>query len=764
MKKFLSRFGFLICLAAGYSAAQSGGSGTRITVQPGVEYFVDGQGFHGPTAFVWPVGSKHVLQVASPIQHDLVNKTTYVFGDWEWDGGTLPGGATVTITAGPPLTEVRGTFTVSYALSLDFFYCPDPSNCSSAGTVFVNTTPYTYNQDVFLAAGSVVQLIASPNPGYVFQGWAPGTNQAVNGLLDKVTMNGPTIVHAIFQPARRVNLATVPAGLQLYADHSLVTTPNTMEWGSETTHTLGVVSPQRDATGNWWAFSSWSDGGDLTHAYTVSADITTPTTVTATFVPAGVTDLHTSPAGLKLKIDGRDDWQIYNFTWGVGETHSIEAPAQQADSQGRLWAFASWSNGGARVQNFVVPQLDPVNGSHLTATYAPVAHLIVNSAVLSGGTVKVDGADCTIPCDVQRPVGSVVKVSAPASIPLGDNSRGDFDGWPGSGSFATDWALTLGPDPVNLNLTYHAMNRLTAASNPPEGASWRMDPASSDGFYDAQSSVAITVTPQAGFRFRNFTGDLGGSAPAGTVRMNAPRWVNAIMEKAPYIAPSGVSNGAAATPRNVVAPGSIVSVFGASLASDLAIGPDTPMVQALAGVTVRAGDRLMPIYFVSPTQVNVQLPDDFAQGDSTVTVSCEGLADVQAQFTVVRNAPGLFQTTANGQNFAVAFHEDGSPVTVDSPARKGELLTAWGTGFGPAGLPRPMGFAIPASPAYRIVDTVTVAGDVSISAENAFAVPGKVGLDAVQFRLGDGVPAASNVSIHLTINGQDSNTVLIPVQ
>jgi len=76
-----------------------------------------------------------------------------------------------------------------------------------------------------------------------------------------------------------------------------------------------------------------------------------------------------------------------------------------------------------------------------------------------------------------------------------------------------------------------------------------------------------------------------------------------------------------------------------------------------------------------------------------------------------------------------------------------------------------MGFPIPASPVYHIVDAVTVtAGDASIAAENAFAVAGKVGLDAVQFRLGDSVASAANVAIHLTINGRDSNTVLLPVQ
>ena len=47
------------------------------------------------------------------------------------------------------------------------------------------------------------------------------------------------------------------------------------------------------------------------------------------------------PPGLALKVDNRDNWPSYNFPWGVGETHRLEAPAQLTDSQGRLWSFAA---------------------------------------------------------------------------------------------------------------------------------------------------------------------------------------------------------------------------------------------------------------------------------------------------------------------------------------------------------------------------------------------------------------------------------------
>jgi uncharacterized protein (TIGR03437 family) len=139
-------------------------------------------------------------------------------------------------------------------------------------------------------------------------------------------------------------------------------------------------------------------------------------------------------------------------------------------------------------------------------------------------------------------------------------------------------------------------------------------------------------------------------------------------------------------------------------------------------------------------------------------VGCQGLPDVQAPFQVTRNAPGLFQ---DAKSFGSLVHEDGSAVTTDSPAKRGELLTLYGTGFGPTDRGRPFGLALPS--AYPIVDSVTVyAGDLAIPAENAFGAAGRIGVDAVQFRLGDGVDVG-NVALRVTVNGKDSNIVLAPL-
>src|SRR5204862_6557400 len=122
--------------------------------------------------------------------------------------------------------------------------------------------------------------------------------------------------------------------------------------------------------------------------------------------------------GLAVKVDGRDNWLSYNFPWGIGETHKLDAPAQLTDDQGRIWNFKSWSQGGAAAQSFTVPaEAEDSGGVRLVATYEAVGRLIVKSS-MAGLVVQIDGSDCRTPCDIQRPVGSTVTVSAPTNLAM----------------------------------------------------------------------------------------------------------------------------------------------------------------------------------------------------------------------------------------------------------------------------------------------------------------------------------------------------------
>ena len=409
-------------------------------------------------------------------------------------------------------------------------------------------------------------------------------------------------------------------------------------------------------------------------------------------------------------------------------------------------------------QNITVPS-NP-GGETFIATYTPVAQLTVGSS-LPGLAVTVDGNSCATPCSVTRAPGTQVRVSAPLSIPVSTGSRQDLLGW-SNGAAPGDLLLTLGSAPVTVNANYHLMNQLVAAATPANSATFTLQPASADNFYDSQATVTLAAVPNAGFKFVSWSGDLNGVVPNGSLAMSQPHSVQALLSKIPFVGPSAVVNAAGGAAGAGVAPGSIVSIFGANLAQDVVVNSASTLPQTLDNVTVTVGGRLLPLMFVSPSQINAQLPADFTPGKPTLTVSSPGQADAQTTFTIAQDAPGLFQQPVDGQATAVALHADGTAVNAGSPARKGETITVYGTGFGPSNPARPEGLPVPVSPAIVLTDPATVQlNGAATPVKNGFAVAGATGVDAYTFVLGT---CASPCQLSVMVNGQQSNTVQLPVQ
>jgi len=740
---------------------------TRVSSVPdGPEFYVDGGVYaHAMSAF-WPAGSVHSLWVPQGVgfSYNADRTIQYTFIGWSSGSTALPGNP-VSVTADSSATQFQANFSVAYKFGVQFV-CSGAASCSAAPGTVTGYAATLDSESTWQPPETVFTLQAFPNPGWIFVGWQAGPNQVVSGFTDVVTLRSPVMAYAVFAQTKTINFDTTPSNLKLYADGVLLEMPASLSWGLGTVHRIAAIPSQMDNLFHPWVFANWSDGGALSHTYTVGSANIVPETIVANYVPGTTVTFTTLPGGLNLAVDGLNLPQPYSYIWGVGETHQVVAPLQQSDTQGSVWTFSKWDDGTAsNTRSLTVPN-SPLAGVRWVALYTGQSHLTVNSSV-PGLSVTVDGTTCATPCTVVRPVGTQVHVSAPASLAIADGSRQDFLGWSVGGAAPApgDWAGVLNDTATTINAVYHLMNRLTVASNPSDSARWSILPQSPDGFYDSQTQVGIGVAAQPGYRFAVWNGDLSGTAPSGTLTMNAPHSVTAQFSRAPYIAPGGVQNGAGVTPQAAVAPGSVASIYGAGLASTTEVGSGSPLAQTLAGVTVRIGTRLLPLFFASPTQINLQVPPDLAPGTQTITVSSQGMPDVSSDFTIAQDAPGLFPMVIGSQSYALVLHEDGSLVTPDAPAKIGELLTVYGTGFGPTANPRPEGLAVPPSPPFPVVDPVGVlAGDSVIAPENVFAVPGSVAVDAVQFRLDSSVPSGANANLHVKINGVDSNALLLPVQ
>ncbi|HEY6392031.1 MAG TPA: hypothetical protein VIX89_12180 [Bryobacteraceae bacterium] len=794
-------------------------SAITISTNPsGARFSVDGQVYIQAQTFVWPKGSKHLLvfildpvlpnqPANTSIQTSVDGNATWSFGGWLDNAGLLlpSSDAIQTITADPRITTIKATLTASYRVQLVFFNSGandsvSPPSCGAPGAipagqlrpgvVFLGSQCFWNSANVFVPAGSALTLNAFPYPGFVFIGWSSNIGSP-DAFLRTLTINSPITLVPQFAPGKRIRFLTAPPfGLQVLVDRTPVPTrtiesdlggpcpssesqpvnPNLgfppmclgdFDFAAGSTHIISAASPQIDTSGKFWVFDSWSNGLGLNGAYVTDSNVANADNLIAKFVPGAHVAFLTSPGGLKLTVDGRPNFASYDFVWGLGTTHTVSAPANQFDAAGRQYTFKSWSNSGGQSQSYTVDQSAVDNGYRMTATFGVLSRVLVQSSP-SGLLVQVDGASCTTPCTIDRSNGTKLRVTAPTTLSLGDSARMEFTSWSDNGD--SDHTFTVNTDFSVVTANYRTSYRLSAASDPGNGVNFKFDPATSDMFYPQDTQVTVAANANPGFKFRRWDGDLTGTYPVGVVMMSTPHAVVARLDKVPFIAPAGVRNAVGDTPNSTVAPGSIISIFGESLAPVLEVGRVNPLAQSIAGVTVTVNDRILPLLYVSPSQINAQVPSGLGDGDYTLQVHNSGQDDISATFSVARNSPGLFFQTVNSQQYALALHDDGSVVTPDNPARPGETLSLLGTGFGPYNGLVIDGF-FPPNPAPAVADSVNLStGDQVTSTMWSGAAPGYTGLTLTKFKVPDSMQSGATVPVKVTVNGADSNTVMVPIQ
>ena len=187
-------------------------------------------------------------------------------------------------------------------------------------------------------------------------------------------------------------------------------------------------------------------------------------------------------------------------------------------------------------------------------------------------------------------------------------------------------------------------------------------------------------------------------------------------EPAPTISANGVVNGAsfrlATDPNGAVAPGSIVSIFGGNLAPASRSATTLPLPISLFDTTVTFNGLPAPLFYVSSTQINAQLPFETPTGVVTVEVQ-RGDMTMGTQFlTVAPVSPGIFTVLQQGEMVGAILHgKDFTPVTQTSPAVPGETLSIFATGLGALQQPAISGALPPSPPPETVaIPTVTIGG------------------------------------------------------
>jgi adhesin/invasin len=132
--------------------------------------------------------------------------------------------------------------------------------------------------------------------------------------------------------------------------------------------------------------------------------------------------------------------------------------------------------------------------------------------------------------------------------------------------------------------------------------------------------------------------------------------------------------------RDSFAPGSIAAVFGEALAPSAATASAAPLPESLNGVSARVNGVTAPLYFVSPGQVNLQIPYGLDPGEATLELRINNVVKT-ARIRLSAAAPGIF-LHPDGRR-AVAHNQDYSVNGPDSLAEPGSIVIVYFTGQGP---------------------------------------------------------------------------------
>jgi uncharacterized protein (TIGR03437 family) len=218
-------------------------------------------------------------------------------------------------------------------------------------------------------------------------------------------------------------------------------------------------------------------------------------------------------------------------------------------------------------------------------------------------------------------------------------------------------------------------------------------------------------------------------------------------------------------------PGAVMTLYGANLAGSLVQAAGFPMPFSLGNVTMVTGNTYTPLYYVSPGQINFQIPYSVATGNVNIRVY-QGVRVTSANVTIAAVSPALFSINQQGSgqgsiriaNSAAVACPVGSIAGVDcQPAKRGGFIEVYGTGMGAVTPAAPTGNVPISLSSTRLTPTAMVGGlpaNVIFSGLN----PGAAGLYQINVQIPAGVTPGDAVPVSIMIGGVTSNTVTVAVQ
>lgn len=217
----------------------------------------------------------------------------------------------------------------------------------------------------------------------------------------------------------------------------------------------------------------------------------------------------------------------------------------------------------------------------------------------------------------------------------------------------------------------------------------------------------------------------------------------------------------------------IVSAFGTGLATVTRSATTTPLPTTLNGTTIKVRDsagieRDAPLFFVSPTQVNFQIPSGTANGATTITITTQDAATSVSTVEVANVVPSLFSADTTGRGLAAAEVQRAGSTAVEPVARFDPLRAQI------VAVPIDLGnvndqvYVVLYGTGLRLRSSLSqvtaTIGGVNAQVTYAGAQPDFVGLDQVNILIPRSLIGRGLVDIALSVEGKPANAVKMSIK
>jgi uncharacterized protein (TIGR03437 family) len=211
-----------------------------------------------------------------------------------------------------------------------------------------------------------------------------------------------------------------------------------------------------------------------------------------------------------------------------------------------------------------------------------------------------------------------------------------------------------------------------------------------------------------------------------------------------------------------------VAIFGTNLSASTQAWAASDFVNGLlpttlAGVSVTIDGIPAYVEYISPTQINVLAPDDSKTGDVQIQVTVAGEKSNSFAAQKQQFSPAFF--TFDSGKYVAAQHADysyvGAPGLISgattTPAKPGEVILMYGTGFGPTNPALPTANLVTKAEPLANAVQVTIGG---VAADVQFAGLSESGLDQFNVTVPASLPSG-DATVVATIGGLSSQTGLL---